>query len=466
MKNESKVTQYLRRASCRLVSNFTRKISLHRLLLLALVALASQPLPVEAKVFQVTPDSPWVKLLVSNSLAPGDEIVFAEGEYRNDGNVIIRQSGTADQPIVIRAAKGARVLFDGGDRESTPLRNVLLLEGCQHLRLLGFEIVGGSSGIRLFKYKGRNVEHLTIEDCHIHHVGNCAVAANRPGNRYVGIILRHNHIHHTAGVGEAFYLGVNDAKGQFLDGIIEQNYIHHLTGPNVEQGDGIEIKHGSYNNIIRDNVIHDTQYPAILVYGTQGKSPNIIERNVIWGCQTHAIQAASDAVIRNNLIFGGPHNGIHSQNHQGAVPGNLTIVNNTIYATGTAIHVSRPRDETLSGPIVIANNALYAKNGPVMNLPRLDGFTLSANFGFCNQKVPFSSDEWQESAPRTTDFIAFAKRDAHLQPHSALLGAANPKYLPSDDFNGRPRNDSFDVGAYLFRSGEPGTGQIRDGFKE
>ena len=435
-------------------------------LLLGAVTLIWKPALVPAEVIRLTPKSQWAKLLAANSLKPGDEIVFAKGVYRNQGNIIIRQHGTAEQPVVIRAAQGARVVFKAGNSGRNHLRNVLMIEGCQHVRLQGFEITGGSSGIRMFKYGRHHVEHVTIEDCHIHHVGNCAVAANHPDNRYVGIVLRHNHIHHTAGVGEAFYLGANDAKGLFIDGVIEQNYIHHLTGPNVEQGDGIEIKYGSYNNIIRDNVIHDTQYPAILVYGTRGKAPNIIERNVIWGCQTHAIQAASDAVIRNNIIFGGRHNGIHSQDHQGAIPGNLTIVNNTIYATGTAIHVSRPRDGALSGPIIIANNALYSEKGPVLNLPRLKGFTLSANFGHSSQGVPFSAEEWQESAPRTADFVAFAKRDAHLLPNSKLLGAANPKYMPSDDFNGVSRSKSYDVGAYAAQKQQPAAGRIRDGFKE
>ncbi len=437
------------------------------LLLLAVAAGIVAPTTSLAKTYRLTPKSRWVTILASENLRPGDEIVFSQGVYRNDGNIIIRQRGTADRPIVIRAAKGARVLFDAGKsgRNHRAFRNVLMVEGCQHLRIQGLELTGGSSGIRMFKYGKYHVEHVTIEDCHIHHVGNCAVAANHPDNRYVGIVLRRNHIHHTAGVGEAFYLGANDAKGLFIDGIIEQNYIHHLTGPKVEQGDGIEIKQGSYNNIIRDNVIHDTQYPAILVYGTRGKAPNIIERNVIWGCQTHAIQAASDAVIRNNIIFDCRHNGIHSQNHQGAIPGDLTIVNNTVYAQGTAIHVSRPSEGALSGPIVIANNALYAKKGPVLNLPRLEGFTVAANFGFCNQDVPFDAEEWQESARRTADFTAFAKRDAHLRPDSMLRGAANSEYLPSDDFNGRLRGHSNDVGAYVAESQPLASGEIRDGFK-
>ena len=438
-------------------------------LIFALLLAATMVAPLSkasAEVLHLTPESQWAQVLASDALKPGDEIVFGEGEYRHAEHVIIRQHGTADKPIVIRAAEGARVLFDGGDggRNHHRYKNVFLVEGCQHVRIQGLELTGGSTGFRMQAFGDRQVEHLTIEDCHIHHVGNCAVAANRHGSRYFGVILRGNHIHHTGGVGEGFYLGANDDKAPFINGIIEKNYIHHLTGPKVEQGDGIEIKDGSYNNIIRDNVIHDTQYPAIIVYGTVGKAPNIIERNVIWGCHTHAIQAASDAVIRNNIIFNCRHHGIHSQNHQSASPGNLTIVNNTIYASESAIHINTPREGKLTGPIVIANNALYS-DGPAIDLPKLPGFTLAANLGFCRQSLPFSDDEWRVAANRTTDFVAFTKRNAHPHPDSQLIGAANAIYLPSDDFDGVARDDSSDVGAYT-TGAKSLVSEIRDGFKE
>jgi hypothetical protein len=95
---------------------------------------------------------------------------------------------------------------------------------------------------------------------HIHHVGGVAVTANSPGNAYEGLVFRRNHIHHTSGHGEGFYLGCNNKSdgstaGYMFNSLVEQNYIHDLNGPNISQGDGVEIKDGSYNNIVRDNVL-------------------------------------------------------------------------------------------------------------------------------------------------------------------------------------------------------------------
>ena len=68
-----------------------------------------------------------------------------------------------------------------------------------------------------------------------------------------------------------------------FDSLIEGNYIHNTNGPSVAQGDGIEIKEGSYGNIVRDNVIHDTNYPGIITYSTVGNGPpNVLEGNVVW----------------------------------------------------------------------------------------------------------------------------------------------------------------------------------------
>ena len=118
------------------------------------------------------------------------------------------------------------------------------------------------------------------------------------------IIARHQL---TNGTGEGMYLGCNSDECRVVNSLIEGNYVHHTNGPSVEQGDGIELKEGSYGNVIRDNVIHDTNYPGIITYSTLGHGPaNIIEGNLIWNSNDNAIQSAADVVIRNNIVLDGP----------------------------------------------------------------------------------------------------------------------------------------------------------------
>jgi hypothetical protein len=151
------------------------------------------------------------------------------------------------------------------------------------------------------------------------------------------------------------YLGCNNDGCRVVNSLIEGNYIHHTNRATVAQGDGIEIKEGSYGNIVRDNVIHDdTFYPGILLYSTVGNGPpNIVEGNIVWNVSDNTIQIAADAVVRNNIVLGN----VSFQSHQSGSPSNIEFVHNTVINDGSGIEV-----RNVSGPVLIANNAVYAQN--------------------------------------------------------------------------------------------------------
>lgn len=399
-------------------------------LLSSLVLLANVT---QAKTVKLTPADDWFTVLSGPTLSPGDEIELSTGVYSDARRLAISQQGKPGHPIVIRAANNAQVRFKRPDGR----QNTINLEGCQYFILRGIEITGGAAAIRMGRRAAHQAKHITLEDLHIHHIGGVAITANNPGEIYEHLVLRRNHIHHTSGHGEAFYLGSNNAadgstNGYIFDSIIENNYIHHLNGPQISQGDGIELKDGSYNNIVRDNVIHDTNYPGIIVYGTDGKSANIIERNVIWNSGDHGIQAAADAIIRNNLISESKGDGIHCRNHQSAVVGNLQILHNTIFSK-SAVRIVAP--ESFSGSVVVANNAVSG----LLRIPQSPRVVTAANLEGVEELFP--------------------------GPGSKCLGVAKAEFVPDDDFNGTPRDNTRDVGAYRHSaSGNPGW-KVQPGFK-
>ncbi len=412
-----------------------------------------------AATFELTPADNWFDYLTNPALlAPGDEVVLAPGTYSTSARISIPHRGTAGAPITIRAADGAQAIITRPNAN----QNTLNLEGAQYLTLQGLEVTGGSIGIRIDQKIEDDVlypaKFITLDGNRIHHTGDAAVTANFNGRTYEGLHFLRNEIHDTSGAGEGFYLGCNNNACQMFDSVIEQNYIHHLDGPGVSQGDGIEIKDGSYNNVVRDNVIHDTNYPGILVYGVEEQGArNIIEGNVIWNSGDHAIQAAADAVVRNNLIFSSSLDGIHSQNHQGAVPGNLTIVNNTIRTSGNAIDVGSPAGDSLSGPVVIANNALYPVSGSALDLADVGGYTIASNIGSGSSNLSLTTGEFDSTGSASTDFVNLTGDNAYPKVGSALIGAGDATYQPAADFNGTPRSGTADVGAYVYNSsGNPG----------
>jgi hypothetical protein len=411
--------------------------------------------PTLGATYNLTPSSNWLGILGTTSvLGPGDEVILGEGVYSTSSRLSFGHVGTAALPIVIRAAEGADVTFT----RPNALQNVINIEGAQYMTLQGVTVTGGSSGIRIGQAGGRQAKFITLDGNRIHGVGGVGVTANYSGNTYEGMHFLNNEIYNTGGEGEGFYLGGNNNSAQFFDGIIERNYIHNLNGPTVTQGDGIELKDGSYNNIVRDNVIHDTHYPGILVYGVEEQGGrNIIERNVIWNSGDHGIQAAADAIIRNNIIFSSAGDGIHSQNHQGAIPGNLTIENNTVRTNGNAIYISSPTGGAYSGPVEIANNALYPAGSFAINLPFQTNTNIAANIGTGFSTSGLASSQFNNSGNLLSDFQNFAALNAFPKMGSKLIGAGLAALQPGDDFNLSSRSGSADVGAYIYdANGNPG----------
>jgi len=380
-----------------------------------------------------------------NALKPGDELLLRGGTYTFTSRFGLTVKGTAAQPIVVRAKPNEHPVF----HRPNASQNVVDLDDVEHLTFRGIEWKGGSHGIRMIKAR-----FVTIEDCEVHETADVGISANVTGP-YEGLKILHNEVHHTGGTGEGMYLGCNANSCQMFDSLIAGNHVHHTNGPTVEQGDGIEIKEGSYNNVVRDNVIHDTNYPCILSYSVAGNGgPNIIERNVMWSCGDHAIQSAADAVIRNNIILSSGSDGIAMQPHQSGAPANLVVVHNTILkASNSAI-----RARGITGSVLIANNAVYAQGGSAINVAgSLDGLVVQGNVGVGGLT---GTGAGLATGNIENDFVSAGyggapPMDVFTKAGSALLTAGNATHVVADDFEGRPRKGVADVGAYAFAAGPP-----------
>ena len=375
----------------------------------------------------------------SAALTPGEELILRGGSYFFDRNVTITANGTPTAPITIRAKVGERPVIE----QATTRHNVVEINHSSYLVLRGLEFTGGSHGIRLM-----DSDFITIEECEIHETGDVAISANA-GGTYEGLRILRNHIHHTNGTGEGLYLGCNHDACRVANSLIEGNYIHHTNRASVDQGDGIELKEGSYGNIIRNNVIHDTFFPGILVYSTVGNGPvNLVEGNVVWNVSDNAVQAAADVILRNNIILGK----VSFQAHQAGSPSNIEFIHNTVINDGVAIDV-----RNVTGPVLIANNAVYSQtNGIRLISGRLGQVHLVGNVGAGGSYRAGSG--YVQGNGISADFAnghfkGVPPIDLFPAVGSALIGVGDPTYVTAFDFNGNARSGNADVGAYLFDSG-------------
>lgn len=419
-------------------------------MLVAVAALAT-PTTADAATIEITPADDVEAQIAA--LQPGDELVLGGGMYVVNERFSVSLVGTEAAPIVIRAKDGETPHIHRPNANE----NLVDLEVAEWVEFRGIEWSGGSAGLRM-----QQVANLTIADCNIHDTGDVAVRANDSGITYENLHIVGNEIHHTNNTGEGMYLGCNGDGCRLANSIIERNWVHDTNQASVDQGDGIELKEGSYGNIIRDNVIHDTNYPCILTYSAAGNGPaNIIEGNVMWNCGDHGIQSAADAVIRNNIILSAGSYGISMQAHQSGAPDNLEVTHNTIVIPGPrAINVSGA-----IGTVLIANNAVYSMAGPAIQLGGdTTQVTVAGNVGMGG-----FGDGGYVDGDITADFVAAnfsgAVPNDVFPTDAALMAAGDAAYGADDDFNGLTRSDPPDVGAYGFDgSGNPGW-TLQAGFK-
>ena len=367
------------------------------------------------------------------ALQAGDTLTIHEGAYSDSGRVSITVRGTAEKPVLITGApRGARphITRPAG----VAAQNTINIEGASFLTIRGLEITGnGGDGIRI---TGR-AHNVAIEDNRIHSV---SVGVNLR-NSMQHIVVKGNEIFDTFGTGEGVYVGCHDGTCAVTESRFEGNWVHHTGG---SQGDGIEIKYGSYGNVVRDNVVHNTKQPCILVYGVPDafvERPNIVEANVVWDCP-QSIDVIADTIVRNNVVVGS----LVTQNHAAVrTMRNVSIINNTVVGSmrfgGWGVN-------SLSETLVLANNALYGSRFPLVP----------------GKATNRGNQAFLRHTPGV--FVDHAGGNFWPSKDSPLLGSAVADFVPSEDVTGSRRAAPYDVGAFETDGRNPVLGRLLDaGFK-
>ena len=303
---------------------------------------------------------------------------------------------------------------------------------------------------------------------HIHNVGDVGISCNRPGNTYEDITIRRLHIHDTGtggGPGECMYLGCNNNDCQMWDSLIEFNWCHDtLAG---SQGDGIELKTGSYNSVIRHNVVHDVKYPGITVYGTVDNKPaNIVEGNAVWNVVDNGIQTVGDVIVRNNIVMSVGASGIAAKPSQGEIVENLEVVYNTVVGAGDAC--LRGNELPMGSNNVFANNALYCGATSAIKFPQGPGDAAVANnavVGALNGQDMGTLD----GIDPATAFLDADNMELYPSAQGPLVDAGSSDHSAAEDFNCLARdNGEPEIGAYdnaASPDANPGW-VVQEGFKE
>jgi Ca2+-binding RTX toxin-like protein len=230
---------------------------------------------------------------------PGTAIMVKEGTYTENVDMMGR-SGTVDKPIWIVSADGkgaANIVAASADKP------VLLGYGISNVVIKGFELVGGTEGIKLTQSGNdltRLVNNVVIEDNIVHGQSIDGIKTAQTVNSAI--------------VGNTVY-DVQSQEGidnvYMRGGIIANNEVYDVRGLS-----GIVVKAGSSNIKILNNYLH--QVPdGILVGGFSSGQGSIfpsgityeaknvlVQGNMVVDATKHALNAlgAVDSLIMENSL--------------------------------------------------------------------------------------------------------------------------------------------------------------------
>lgn len=395
------------------------------------------------------------------TLVPGDRLLIEPGRYELPTISLEGVNGEPGLPITLEGNG------DGVEIVGTSYSHNVVSFHDNHdliLRRLDISFIGGAdtrtNGVEALKFEAGVSHDILIEDCILHDVGNVLIGSQAPETHHVTI--RHNELRN-AGVC-CMYLGYFDSepKRYVYDFLIENNLMTDCPADaRSEEGYGIQIKAGSYGNVIQDNVLVDvagTTRAGIVVYhtaesiGTPLRANNIIRRNVVIRSRAEGIDAAAAAVVENNIVVDAASYGFYFQGRDGYT-GPIQALHNTVYMSGTTGTV---RGFMFSNWEGVDSQSLIANNLSLMARADLIAFRAPSGIGQArsSNNLAYGASDIagvsQLSDPTQAVFSVSYGDPDYLYPIPD--GIAVNRGLSSagvvDDFNGNSRDSAPDIGAY------------------
>lgn len=274
---------------------------------------------------------------------PGQTIRLAAGTYK--GNFSLSRSGTPSAPIWICGPRTA-VLDAGGKSSGTVLR----LDRVSNVNLSGFTVQNGRQGV-MVKWS----DHVSVSDMAIRNMG------------YEGVhfyafttnsVIHRNDIRDTGlldvAYGEGVYIGTSNARwGEVTGGRADTTGHIAVVGNTITRAgaEPIEVKAGSSNGVVSDNVISGHQPGSraigwVLVTGNDW----LIQKNV-----------GSDAVTNGYaLMKSGTEWGLRN-----AVVGNRGTAN----SSGWGVLVHKAGSPVAPGTVIGCDNAVTGARSGLTFVP-------------------------------------------------------------------------------------------------
>jgi hypothetical protein len=401
---------------------------------------------------------PWKTIQkAADTLTQSDTVYVKAGTYFE--RVVPAFSGTSLNRITYAAFPGDVVTIDG----------------------TGVSVPGWGG---LFDVSGK--DHITIDGFHIRDSSSNGILADG----CVGVIISGNHTYNTVSSGIGVWnsnnvvvdsneveLACNDGEQECITVAITSNFevsnneVHH-SGPGNNGGEGIDIKHGSCNGAVHNNVVHHTNRLGIYVDAWDRDTYGIdVYANIVHDTMADGFAVAAENVtdpdqelrnIRfyNNIAYNNHWNGFvfAGWGESGALHPlkdiqviNNTFVNNGSSGWGGCVSIENPDITT----VIFRNNICSQNVNYTIYVDPLvtGGYTAEYNLidGFRGFPDEIKGTNYVEG---DSYFADAAGANFHLQACSPAINAGTAIGAPSDDFDGLPRpvDGLYDLGAFEYQN--------------
>ncbi len=407
-----------------------------------------------------------------NSAVAGDEIILSNGTYTASVSITITRTGTAANPILIRADSigGVEITGSSGFKLSSPAAYITI-QGFKFTHAASISVPSGTSHCRFT----RNVVELTIP------AGSDVSYFNISGD---DAEIDHNELRNKSTLGEM--LDVAGSGNQVARRLwVHHNYFHDFTSPGGNGAEtirlglsGLSLSTG--NALVEYNLFVRCDGENEMI--SNKSSGNTYRYNTVLDCPGGEISQrhGNDCLYYGNYmrntqgmrIYGDRHKIFSNYFESNSIGVNMGNGDGDVYNGAELTAHDRPDDNVVVFNTFINNSTHYQMGG------RTDGLgssnTIVANNLFqgggsiasISGSAPYTGSwagniRWQTSSTGNMPANGYTMvnpllaKDAngiyHLQSGSPAIAAAIGAYaFVTVDMDGQPRDSSLDVGADEF----------------
>ncbi len=411
------------------------------------------------------------------SLQPGDELVFGDGVYELEDRLSWTGLGTADAPIVLRAADGATPVFElsGGEDGDHPGGIVRIVDSA-FMELRGLHLRGDEGWTdpedRFTGLEINASSDITVEDCRFGETGNSALYITGDSAR---ITIEDTEVHDVLD-GSGVEVGCWDGGCSVSELTLRGLWVHDLLG---EDDNGVALRHGTQGAVLEDLVVHDVAGRGVYLGSTDGGEANLLEGSAIWSTGSDGIRVQGAARVRNDLVFLTGEQGIQVDDPDRGAFTDVVLAFNTV--VDTADWAVEWEDQLGSSGMILSGNALCNPLGLGVRLDATEPEDGEDELDFvpehdvavlgnvvCGYIEGVSEDEltagqgWQ-------DYLDVVGWDLYPSDGGALVengSVGSEAWVPEVDFNGLPRDgEGPDAGAYEWSGSDNPGWVVQEGFK-